>query len=116
MIRSVLTYNNEAKKYGFDHASVHVPFNFVDAKNRRIGCVVSTWRDEYVEAPADAKSGHDIEPGTYYVAVVHASRDGKSYGAYPGGCRVKTLSERSAYIERRIADSRKRAAKIGEPG
>lgn len=88
-------------------------FDAHDKRGRRIGVLVSTWTAEYTPVPADTACAYGRAAGTYYLAEVQATRNGQRYGACQPYAHFETIAERDAYIARRIADSRKRAAKAG---
>lgn len=92
----------QIEKYGFGVA---------DKYGREIGLIVSTYEAEYAERTDGGTSGWAIAPGRYFVARCQAARNGESYGASQGGHHCTTEEERDAYIAKRIAASRKQAAK-----
>lgn len=85
-----------------------VNFGVADNKHRAYGAQVELGVFEYTRH-IDGLS--QIEPGTYFVARVMATRGGKPYGAMQATNRFTTAAERRKYIDKRIEQMRKRAAK-----
>ncbi|MEM8754802.1 MAG: hypothetical protein AAGF90_17675 [Pseudomonadota bacterium] len=90
---------------------VHHGFGLFDQKGREIGALVVT----HVESrTADEMAVWRIEPhtiGTYFRAIVSASRDGKAFGATQNGKLFAEAKDAHAYIDARLKASRKAAEK-----
>lgn len=92
-------------------------FGFKDAKGREIGAIVTTWNRTYRawDEGRDSKYGFYIglEAGRLYrIVTVHASRDGKTFGACQPRRHFNTDEEAAAYVAKYLKDARQRAAKI----
>lgn len=80
-----------------------------DRLNREIGTIVITW-----DVSPDATYGLEqraYAEGKKYGLFTQAARDGKKYGAIQSSSHYATAEERQAEINRRLADSAKRAVK-----
>lgn len=91
-----------------------IEFDHSDAKGRRIGAKISKGTRVYVAATEEERRDSGcwvVEPGTYYWAVVQATRNGSAFGASQYGAQFTSEAERDAYIARRVEESRKAAAK-----
>ena len=89
----------------------HVAFDNRDAKGRQIGCVADRMVGTFAAANATQTFYEDKWLGTAYTARVEATRDGKRYGSTQRTSIFRTEAEREAFIAKRIAASRKAAAK-----
>lgn len=85
-------------------------FDSKDAKGRVIGCRADAYEVDFVEV-APGETGGRMPVGHYFVADVAATRDGVRYGACQPDRYFATAEERDAFIAKRVADSRKAAAK-----
>ena len=101
--------------YRNDWTSEQHDFGKRDSKGRMIGYHVSTVTIEYVplteEQLAKSYSYFLAEPRIAYRADVHATRDGKKYGASNSCPAFPTREERDAWIARRLKDGEKYAAR-----
>jgi hypothetical protein len=88
-------------------------FGCTDAKGRALGTRIATYEVEYVALPADASSYSTVPVGSYFVFAVHATRDGKPFGAFQYPRRFATALERDAAAAKYLANARKAAAKKG---
>lgn len=86
-------------------------FKVQDRRGRWIGAKVYTFEAEYTAI--EGNSGCMMPPGHYHGANVQATRNGENYGACQSSHYAATIEERDAWIAKRLADSRKRAAKLG---
>lgn len=100
--------------------SIYEGFGIRDAKGREFGMRLRVWTAEAVAGPAPLNPdgsynylGHAtaLEPGTWYVCNIHATRAGDTYGALQSDNYFRTEDERHAYIAKRRADGSKRALK-----
>jgi hypothetical protein len=88
-----------------------IDFGLVDQKGRKIGMEIYTWEQDFVEVPQDSTSWYRIPVGHYFIVRGSATRDGQVFGAYQYPIEFKTIEERDAYIEKRIASTKKRYEK-----
>jgi hypothetical protein len=89
----------------------YISFGLLDGKRREVGINVTTWQQEATEIPG-ATTGCVREPGFYFCAYCHPTRDRKPFGALQSYWHFRTAVERDAYIERRVASTRKRYSKL----
>lgn len=95
-----------------------IDFGLVDERGRAIGVLVTTYEVDATPVPAEQRyGGYDMEPGHYFVAYVHATRNGEHFGALQRSGYFTTERMRDAYVADRVAAARKRytrlAAKAG---
>jgi len=91
----------------------HFRFGQFDAKGREFGAQVqtceTTFRDMTPEEMQRSSYSYSTTPaGHYFTVTVQAQRGGINWGASQPAQHFKTLEERQQYIDRRLADMRKR--------
>lgn len=93
----------------------HVDFCVNDAKGRSIGCVVSRHVGTFTGEKTREFQSHYVNQwlGPVFIARVTATRNGWRYGACQPDSLFRTEAEREAFVAKRIAASRKAAAKKG---
>lgn len=91
-----------------------VSYGSRDSKGREIGSSVTRWTCQFVAQDADKPWGFANPAGSYFVAVVMATRDGSDYGASQRTMYFTTNQAREAFIAKRLAASRKATAKKQE--
>lgn len=91
----------------------YIGFDNVDAKGRKIGCVIERTTAEFKAEPSSQYHAYfsDKWLGVSFTACVEATRNGQRYGASQSTSHFRTEAEREAFIAKRIAASRKAAAK-----
>lgn len=94
-------------------SSEHVGFGQRDRFGREIGARITTAREDVVPRTDTHNLAEPARLGTgWFTLVVHATRDGKVYGACQPTLYFKSATERDAAIEKYLAGARKRAAKV----
>lgn len=92
----------------------HYRFGLFDRKGREFGAQVqtceTTFRDMTKEERAFACSWNTIAAGHYFAVTVQMQKNGISWGSSQPRQYFKTAEERKAYLDKRFADMRKRAA------
>jgi hypothetical protein len=88
-----------------------IDLGIVDQKNRKIGIEIWVWEQDYVELPENATSWWEIPVGHYFMVKACVTRNGDIFGALQPDLEFKTAKERDAYIEKRIASTKKRYEK-----
>lgn len=86
-----------------------IDFGIQDARKRTIGAMLITWEADFIESEPPAFTWYTLEPGHYYALRVHATRNGKSYGATQSNQYFKTAAERSTAIDKYLASAQQRA-------
>ena len=102
--------------FGSERVSVrdeHVAFEALDARGRVIGAHVRVWEIQGVlpDPTAQYRVPYLSRGGSWFRVVVQATRNGASYGAAQSAQTFETLDEALAFAEKRLAASRKAAAK-----
>ena len=102
-------YNNIAREL--------VDFGLVDERGRAVGVNVFKAEHELMIDPNPRGYGYIGIPGYYFVGLCQPARNGKDYGSTQGERRFATAAERDEYVERSVADTRKRyGRKYGKAG
>ncbi len=98
-----------------DRENTRVDFGIQDEKGRAVGTIVVRSVAVYVPAVPDAdgyiSSYSRCLPGTYFVAEVQLTRDGRAFGASQATRQFGTVEEREAYIAKYLVETPKRVAK-----
>lgn len=90
----------------------HVDFGLSDSRGRKIGARIRTYRQDRVPAIGSNTLLAPDSLGTgWFVLDVHATRDGKPYGASQATRYFESATARSIATDRYLADARKRAAR-----
>jgi hypothetical protein len=89
----------------------HASFGILDERGRTIGALIVTGEREFVTAPADAMSFYDQPAGRFFYSTVHATRDGKPFGAMQHPLYFRSEEARSAHIKNYLKTARIRAAR-----
>lgn len=89
-----------------------IDFQIPDEKGRSVGARII--KNECDVVPTEKTEGAcyvTLEPGHYYELNVHATRNGKRYGACQPDHHYKTDEERTQALEKYLKDAKKRAMK-----
>lgn len=90
----------------------HVDFGIVDGRGRKIGAIVTTYRQDRVPF---AGSNSGLAPDSigigWFALDVHAARNGVRFGAVQSTRYFESATARDSAIERYLAAARKRAAR-----
>jgi len=90
----------------------HFRFGHRDRAGREIGCSVSSGEQRMEEYVPEGMGGWStMAPGLYFYACVQATRDWYNYGASQMLKHFTTVEGRDAYIDKRVAASKKAAEK-----
>ena len=94
-----------------------VELGYTDDRGRKVMAIIYKHtaelaeRDEAVDHAWKPYFESETGAGVYYFVEVTAGRDGKRFGAAQRGASFLTEADRDAYVEARLATSRKYAAK-----
>ena len=95
--------------------TTHTAFGVLDSRGREIGAQVAQSHYQYTAEP-NGVWGYTHEEGIFIEVRVHATRDGKCYGASHRGFQValndpNAISKVADYVAKRLTASRKAAHK-----
>lgn len=85
-------------------------FSITDEKGRAVGCVTYLAMETYAEGPGEW-GNYARDPGDWFTAKFHATRNGESYGASNGTEYFRSRGEAEAFLAKQVDKCRKRYAK-----
>ena len=86
-------------------------FGIRDKFGRLIGARIMTCETDFTARGPEATGGYIIPAGHYYSLLVHATRNGRTYGACQSAQPFTTEAERTAAIAKYLKGAEARARK-----